>query len=35
MGLSSWSNIWIYLVACFAGGLAAGVTFKCLNPQDK
>jgi aquaporin Z len=35
MGLSSWSNIWIYLVACFAAGLAAGATFKYLNPQDK
>ena len=35
MGLSSWANIWIYLVACFAGGLAAGMVFKFLNPQDK
>jgi aquaporin Z len=35
MGLSSWANIWIYLIACFAGGFVAGVTFKFLNPQDK
>lgn len=35
MGLSSWTNIWIYLVACFAGGAVAGVTFKILNPADK
>src|SRR5579862_4944845 len=35
MGLSSWSNIWIYLLACLAGGLVAGLTFKFLNPQDK
>lgn len=35
MGLSSWANIWIYLVACFAGGAVAGVTFKMLNPTDK
>lgn len=35
MGLSSWSNIWIYLVANLAGGLAAGMAFKFLNPQDK
>ncbi len=35
MGLSSWTNIWIYLVACFAGGGVAGVTFKMLNPTDK
>ena len=35
MGLSAWSNIWIYLVSTFAGGLVAGLTFKFLNPQDK
>jgi aquaporin Z len=35
MGLSAWSNIWIYLVACFAGGLVAGLAFKFLNPEDK
>lgn len=35
LGLSSWSNIWIYLVANFAGGLAAGLVFKALNPADK
>jgi aquaporin Z len=34
MGLSSWANVWIYLLACFAGGLVAGVVFKFLNPQD-
>jgi len=34
MGLSSWANIWIYLVGCLAAGLAAGATFKFLNPQD-
>ncbi len=35
MGLGSWANIWIYLVACFAGGAVAGVGFKMLNPNDK
>lgn len=35
MGLSAWSNIWIYLVATLLGGLVAGFTFKFLNPQDK
>ncbi|HLH52301.1 MAG TPA: aquaporin [Verrucomicrobiae bacterium] len=35
MGLSAWSNIWIYLLACLTGGLAAGLIFKFLNPQDK
>jgi aquaporin Z len=34
MGLASWANIWIYLLACFAAGLVAGVVFKFLNPQD-
>jgi aquaporin Z len=34
MGLSSWANIWIYLVAEFAGaGVAAGA-FKALNPAE-
>ena len=35
MGLSSWPNIWIYLVADFAAGMAAAGTFKALNPADK
>jgi aquaporin Z len=34
-GLSAWNNIWIYLLACLAGGALAGVTFKFLNPSDK
>lgn len=34
MGLSSWANIWIFLVADFAGGAAAAAVFKFLNPQD-
>jgi len=35
MGLSSWSNLWLYLVANFSGGLVAGLTFKFINPADK
>ncbi len=35
MGLSAWSNLWIYLLANLAGGLCAGLTFKFLNPADK
>ena len=35
MGLSAWSNIWIYLVANLLGGAAAAGTFKFLNPEDK
>ena len=32
MGLSSWTNIWIYLVADFAGGAVAAGVFNALNP---
>jgi aquaporin Z len=35
MGLSSWANLWIYLLADFLGALIAALTFKSLNPQDK
>ncbi len=35
MGLSTLQNIWIFLVANFLGGVAAGLTFKALNPNDK
>ena len=35
MGLSAWPNIWIYLVAEFAGAAVAAGTFKALNPGDK
>jgi aquaporin Z len=35
MGLSSWPNIWIYLVADFAGGAAAAGVFKALSPADR
>jgi len=34
MGLSTWSNIWIYLVANFLGGAAAAGVFKAVNPAD-
>src|ERR1700731_245289 len=35
MGLSSWPNIWIYLLADFAGGAAATGAFKALRPADR
>jgi aquaporin Z len=35
MGLSSWPNIWIYLVGDFAGGAVAAGAFKALNPADR
>ena len=35
MKLSHVANIWIYLVANFAAGALAAVTFKWINPEDK
>ena len=35
MGLSSWSNVWIYLVADFVGGAVAAGAFRALNPADR
>jgi aquaporin Z len=32
--ISAWGNIWVYLVAQVIGGVAAGLTFKALNPTD-
>ena len=34
MGLFSWSNLWIYLLADFAGGAAAALAFRYLNRDD-
>ncbi|HZZ41884.1 MAG TPA: aquaporin [Tepidisphaeraceae bacterium] len=34
MGLAAWQNIWIYLVANFAGGALAAGTFCILNKAD-
>ena len=35
LGISKYANIWIYLLANFAGGALAAVVFKFLNPSDK
>ncbi len=35
MKLVSFSQIWIHLIADFAGGLVAGLVFKFLNAADK
>jgi aquaporin Z len=35
MQLAGWSDIWIYMVGCFAGGLVAGGIFRLLNPADR
>jgi aquaporin Z len=32
MGISSWNNIWMYLVADLAGGIAAALIFQLVNP---
>lgn len=34
MGLTAWVNLWIFLVANFAGGAAAALVFRALNPED-
>src|SRR5262245_6094392 len=35
MGLSAVANIWIFLIANFAGGAAAAYVFKAISPDDK
>src|SRR4051794_24745822 len=35
MGLFSWSHIWVYLVANFAGGAAAAYAFRLTQPVDE
>jgi aquaporin Z len=32
LGLSSWSNIWIYLVANFSAAIVAAIVFNLINP---
>jgi len=34
IGLFSWSGIWVFLVANFAGGAVAALVFRLLNPED-
>ena len=34
MGLSSWTKIWIYLLANFSGAVVAAGAFNILNPLD-
>jgi aquaporin Z len=34
MGITTWSSIWIYLVANFLGAAAAALVFIALNPGD-
>jgi aquaporin Z len=35
MGLSAWPNLWIYLVADFAGAAVAAGAFQVLNPAER
>jgi hypothetical protein len=35
MGLSSWPNLWIYLLADFVGAVGAAGAFLALNPADR
>jgi aquaporin Z len=35
MKLSALANIWIFLVADFAGGAVAAAVFRAVNPDDK
>jgi len=32
LGISSWANIWIYLVAEFVAAIVAAITFNVINP---
>jgi aquaporin Z len=35
MGLFSWSHIWVYLAANFAGGAVAAYAFRLIHPVDE
>jgi aquaporin Z len=34
-GLFAWSTLWVYIVAQAVAGIAAGLVFRALNPDDK
>ena len=34
-GLFAWSTLWVYLVVQIIAGIAAGLVFRALNPDDK
>ncbi len=34
MGIVSWGSLWIYLVACFAGGIVAATAFKVVSGEE-
>ena len=35
MAMFAWPTLWVYLVAQVLAGIAAGVTFVVMNPDDK
>jgi len=35
MGIFAWPTLWVYMVAQILAGLAAGITFLVMNPDDK
>src|SRR5437016_14187296 len=35
LGLSSWGNLWIYLLANFAAAVVAAVVFNLINPPTQ
>jgi aquaporin Z len=35
MGLSGWQTLWVYVLAQTVAGIAAGLSFLALNPDDK
>jgi aquaporin Z len=35
LGFVTWANVWMHLLADFAGAALAAITFKTLNPGDK
>jgi len=34
MNVVAWGSLWIYLVGCFGGGIAAALAFKAVNGAD-
>jgi aquaporin Z len=35
MGIFAWPTVWVYMVAQILAGLAAGITFLVMSPDDK
>lgn len=35
MHMATWGSLWVYIVACFAGGGLAAIVFRMINPDDR